>query len=124
MKIQHSKTASDDQDIATGEFGPNPKTLAIRYQFIRWVFWGIFVISFVTLGSAPDEISITFFILLFLSAILSAFSPCPHCGETIGIKWHGPLVFGNCFGGWCLHCGKKLFGKTMKSIRSVSENPS
>ena len=47
--------------------------------------------------------------------MVSVFMPCPFCGKSIGYRWFGIFVAGNAFGGWCLHCGSRLFALNTKS---------
>lgn len=104
-----------DNEKREASYEPDFGTLVKRYKFIRRIFWMLLLISFITLGQISDEFSITLFVLTFIAAIISAISPCPFCGETVGIKWYGPMLFGNAFGGWCAHCKHKLFGKALTS---------
>ena len=57
-----------------------------------------------------------FFIGAWVAAMISVFMPCPFCKKRIGFRWFGFLVAGNAFGGWCLHCGSRLFALTKKRI--------
>ena len=82
----------------------------LKYRKIRIVFWVTFIGAFVPLFVSRPGFSAVFFIVAWIAAMISIFMPCPFCGKKIGFRWYGPFVAGNAFGGWCLHCGTRLFG--------------
>ena len=80
-----------------------------RYRRVRYVFWISFIGAFVLLLPGRHDISLYLFICAFLSSMVSVGMPCPYCGKTIGYRYLGIFVAANCFGGWCIHCGSRLF---------------
>jgi hypothetical protein len=78
------------------------------YRNVRYGFWGLSVLAVILLvaGSAAGYIVL---VLVFFIGIGSIFVPCPYCGKTAGFKKFRFGFVGNSFGGWCLHCGERLF---------------
>jgi len=85
-----------------------------RYRKIRIIFWTLLIAGFVLLIIGKRAVFPFLFILAWIAAMISVFMPCPYCGKSIGYRRFGIFVAGNAFGGWCLHCGARLFGKRMK----------
>jgi pimeloyl-ACP methyl ester carboxylesterase len=81
-----------------------------KYRRLRIIFWLSFGggFAFISAADRPDIAGILF-ICAFISSTVSIFMPCPYCGKTIGFRRVGIFWAGNSFGGWCLHCGKRLF---------------
>jgi hypothetical protein len=84
--------------------------LAIRkYRKLRIIFWLSFVGGFAFIIVDRAELAALLFICAFITSTVSIFMPCPYCGKTIGFRRLGIFWAGNSFGGWCLHCGTRLF---------------
>jgi hypothetical protein len=80
-----------------------------RYKVVRIIFWLTFIGGFFFLFTGILDIFPLLFICAFIASIVSIFMPCPFCGKTIGFRRWGMMTAGNSFGGWCLHCGARLF---------------
>jgi hypothetical protein len=83
-----------------------------RYRKVRIIFWVFLIAGFAFLFLGKPTLFPLLFICAWIAAIISVFMPCPYCGKTIGYRRWGILVAGNAFGGWCLHCGSRLFAIT------------
>lgn len=94
-----------------------------RYKKVRVIFWVSLIVGFVLLFFEKTAVSSFLFILAWIAAMISVFMPCPYCGKSIGYRRFGILAAGNAFGGWCLHCGNRLFGKKINNINSKEDLP-
>ena len=82
-----------------------------NYRKVRFVFWGSLILALLSITNNFPKGGFLAVAIAFVSAIISMFMPCPYCGKTIGFRRWGMIMAGNAFGGWCLHCGSKLFWK-------------
>jgi hypothetical protein len=91
----------------------NINTVALKqYRIVRFIFWVTFVCSIASFTLLNSEIGIILFFITFVIAAISVFMPCPVCGKTVGFRRWGILFAVNVFGGWCIHCGVKLFSQS------------
>ncbi|WP_128937735.1 hypothetical protein [Xanthomonas vasicola] len=92
------------------------------YKWVRFFYWTI-LSAFVLLGVFFSPTSGQFFLGAAIFVVISLFVclvKCPHCNQCVGYRSFGLLAVMWPFGGWCLSCQRKLFGK---AASSSSSNP-
>ncbi len=115
------------REIKKRENGIGPVAVAIGinkssfgyYRAVRLVFWATALSSLACFPLGKPGLGGFLFIVAFTVSIISIFTPCPVCGKTVGFRKWEILVAGNALGGWCLHCGSRLFLRT----RSNNKRP-
>lgn len=78
---------------------------------MRWTWWTLtaaFVASL--LFDASVELRCALAVFWGVLSFAAAYWLCPHCGKHVGVAGRFP-VFLSPFGGWCLACNRRLFGR-------------
>lgn len=81
------------------------------YRHMRWAWWTLtaaFVASL--LFDASVELRLGLFVFWGALGAAAAHWPCPHCGGRVGVAGKF-FVLRVPFGGWCLSCHQRLFGR-------------
>lgn len=78
---------------------------------MRVAWWSV---TFATIASlAFDAVAVTLGLCASWAAFsaLAAYWPCPRCNRRVGVIDAGLIALLIPFGGWCVACGARLFGR-------------
>ncbi|MBL8263949.1 MAG: prepilin peptidase [Xanthomonadaceae bacterium] len=80
-----------------------------QYRRMRLAWWALTFACIASFLFDVIAIRLCMAVLWTVCSVAAAHWSCPQCGNQVGVVGKGPFSLWIPFGGWCTHCGTRLF---------------
>lgn len=82
-----------------------------QYRHMRLAWWAMTIALLCSLAVGNPVLALGLLVFWVALSAAAAHWPCPHCNQRVGVIPSRFFALWLPFGGWCLACGARLFGR-------------